>query len=209
MADFILLWQVAIAGKFEELENIKNRYRLILIFVLLSLLSGQIGRDERLWANSRYESSYLIQATPFDAKLASVGFFDSSKTTAKRVPRAASSIQGLFLTARSFRYAPHAADDRWQTPQETFAKKSGNCADKAVWLYKQLEQNGYPYVRLVIGKYGSVDPLFHVWVTYADRAGDTYLLDPTIQRQAWKMEIFPEKTYKPFYSFGDGNRYRN
>lgn len=184
----------------------KNGMRWLKVFFLASFLTT--GLSGKGWANGRYGSNYPVQATPFDAKLASVGFFNRPKTATEVRTDQPQSVQNLFLVARSFRYSPHAADDRWQTPKETSAKGSGNCADKAVWLYTQMKRDGYDNVRLVIGKYNSTDPLFHVWVTYADTAGDIYLLDPTLQRQPWGEGAFPEGVYKALYSFGDGNRYR-
>ena len=182
--------------------------RFISVLVLACVLSSPFVINADVWANALYYSGYLVRATPFDAKLNSVGFFNELSMLSPRA-KSMQSAESLFLVAKSFRYVPHTPTDKWQTPQETASKGSGNCADKALWLYTQLRQSGYDHVRLVIGKYRSMDPVFHVWVTYMDISGNIYVLDPAIQRQPWKIENFPAELYKPIYSFGAGNRYRH
>ena len=183
------------------MKNEQLRFVLVLIFTFVLSITG------KSWANERYESTYSIRATPFDGKLASVGFFEKS-IVADKQPANAQSVESLFQIARAFRYVPHGPDDQWQSTEETAAKGSGNCADKAVWLYTQLKQNGYDNVRIAIGKYRSIDSIFHVWVTYMDESGISYILDPTIQRRPWKIMDFYQNFYRPLYSFGDGIRYR-
>ena len=86
-----------------------------------------------------YGSGHLIQATPYDRKLATTGVFDSQAYPNESVPLQSSSPENLFWTAKSFRYVPDSNGDYWQTPQETEARHAGDCEDKAVWLYAQLK----------------------------------------------------------------------
>ena len=147
----------------------------------------------------------LIAATPFDLKVFSTGVFSNENILQNTQP--ASSIEELFTVAKSFRYL-HVSKKLWQTPEETEALGTGDCADKSVWLYAHLKQNGYQNVRLVIGKYRSIDTIFHVWVVYTDDQGKSYLLDPAIQKKVWEAACFEEGYYKAFYSYDGASRYR-
>ena len=149
-----------------------------------------------------------IPATPFDRKISRTGVLtDNPMEDQNRAEQG--SFESLFWRARSFRYCADHNGDYWQTPQETENNGSGDCEDKAVWLYANLKQNGYANVRLVIGKYRSFETRYHVWVTYTDQTGATYLLDPAIQKRVWKAGDFSQGFYKPVYSFDGQNRYRH
>ncbi len=155
---------------------------------------------------SEYVFGRLVQATPFDQKLFGAGFFNLqfAGSTSQSV-----SMEELFMVARSFRYVEDRRADSWQSPEITDTKRSGDCEDKAVWLYWQLRRNGYQ-ARLVIGKYRAFQRRLHVWVMATDpRSGNTYLLDPAAQRRIWQTGDFPSGFYKPEYSFDGGQRYKH
>ena len=144
--------------------------------------------------------------TPFDVKVRSVGVLDF------HIPEGSAheeSLEGLFFRARRFRYSHDFDGDRWQSAEETERKFSGDCEDKAVWLFTKLKEAGYPNVRLVVGKYRMHDASFHVWVTYASPAGVVYLLDAAIQNRIWEISAASSDFYHPFFSFDGRNRYRH
>ncbi len=153
------------------------------------------------------KGGYLIPATPFDHNIASaIPFGGSIGTTLQH----SESMESLFLKAKSIRYvADEPSNDYWQTPQQTEARWAGDCEDKAIWLFFKLKQNGFSGVRLVIGRLRSVSRGFHVWVTLSTDQNDSYLLDPTSQKRAWKSSELPEGYYHPLYSFDGSNRYRH
>lgn len=145
-----------------------------------------------------------VQATPFDGALAKAGFFDLA-------PRAAAgtvSIENLFMRARAFRYVHVAGSLRWQSPEETAMRGSGDCKDKSIWLYSEMIKNGYSDVKLVIGRYRDMDRILHAWLIYTDGNGDTVLLDPTKQKRPWKVGEFSPELYKMLYVFDGNARYR-
>ena len=107
------------------------------------------------------------------------------------------SVENLFATAHAFRYAPDGRRDYWQSAEETQRRRSGDCEDKAVWLYTELRRSGYENVHLVIGRYTQVSPGLHVWLTLTDDSGSIWVLDPTIQRKPWKADAFPKSSYEP------------
>lgn len=174
------------------------------IVILVSLLlpaAGQSAMDAL--------GGSLIQATPFDHKLMMAGGFETrfaGIVSGTSLP----SSDGLFLQAHSIRYvADPVQQDHWQTPEETQARWAGDCEDKAVWLFAQLKKSGYSNVRLVVGRYRSLDKNYHVWVTMADDSGHILILDPTAQRRVWKNTDFGQEYYKALYSFDGFNRYRH
>ncbi len=164
--------------------------------------------DSSLMANMAYPmQGYLIPATPFDNKVMASGAFFPLEASIQAHP--ADTSAALFEISRSFRYVPDEGKDYWQTPGETEVKGSGDCEDKAVWLYVQLKKNGYDSARLVIGRYRGIDRGFHVWVTLSSEDGNTLILDPSKQKRVWSLTDFSEKYYKPIYSFDGFKRYRH
>lgn len=172
--------------------------RMIAAVLLVSLASS----GSPVWAGSARMDGSTTQATPFDSKVDRSGALEAIS----RLPDTSSADQ-LFLTARSFRYQKdEAANDHWQTPQETEQRWAGDCEDKAAWLYANLKQNGYQDVRLVIGRFRGG---LHVWVTMPDGRGGYFILDPTAHKRIWNETDFPENYYRPLYSFDGLQRYRH
>ncbi len=150
---------------------------------------------------------FWIPATPFDHKMDLAGalYFQPTSPIESIV-----SIEELFMRAKSIRYVPDPpGEDYWQTPQETQARWAGDCEDKAIWLFAELKKNGYHDLRLVIGRYRSVDKKFHVWLTRIDDENNVLILDPTTQKKIWKASDFEKGFYQPLYSFDGINRYRH
>ncbi len=158
-------------------------------------------------AGDAYDIGHIVQQTPFDFKLAQADFFYENSTPAFHAS-SSRTVGQLFRIARSFRYVSGKLhDDKWQSAKETSIKHCGNCIDKALWLYAQLKKNGYRHVRLVIGRYRSIDSVLHAWVIYMNESGDNYLLDSSIQNRPWKFQEFSEGVYQPLYSFDGKNFY--
>jgi hypothetical protein len=164
--------------------------------------------NSSLMANGAFPmQGYLIPTTPFDNKVMSSGAFFPLDVTASS--HTLDTSDALFEISRSFRYVSDEGRDYWQTPEETEAKGSGDCEDKAVWLYVQLKKNNVDSARLVIGRYRSIDRGLHVWVTMTDKDGHMIVLDPSKQKRVWALTDFSEKYYNPIYSFDGFNRYRH
>lgn len=149
----------------------------------------------------------LVQGTPFDYKVQSAGCFSLAQADYEGFRSGQQSIGDLFMTARSFRYASDKADV-WQSAEETESRRAGDCEDKAIWLFARLIQNGYYNVRLVIGRYRSIDSQLHVWVICSDKSGNTCLLDPSIQKRVWYLTATDSGFYQALYAYDGQNRYR-
>ena len=174
-------------------------------FLCLSLICGVCS--PALSAPTSPLNGIPIQGTPFDGKLVRTGFFDVRADELALPHR--SSLEELFAIARAFRYSRDRGGDYWQTPQETSQKRSGDCEDKAVWLYAQLKQNGIENVRLVIGKHKSMDRNYHVWVQVRDPDGSVLILDPAVQKRIWRSGDFSGGFYNALYSYDGKNRFKH
>ncbi len=146
-----------------------------------------------------------ILATPYDGRLMEAGaLIDVIPAEGSR------SSDQLFSQARSFRYKEDGrGNDHWQTPEETEQRWSGDCEDKAVWLYAQLKKNNHRGVRLVVGRKDRSSRSFHVWVALEASNGSYFILDPTAQKRIWNASDFSDGSYRPLYSFDGINRYRH
>ena len=175
-----------------------------LIVVFLILFFGVMG-----FATADFFSmGYPVRGTPFDAKVRSAGCFNLDFPSSETGDWGQKSIQDLFATARTFRYVSDGRSDKWQSADETESRYAGDCEDKAIWLFTRLINNGYFNVRLVIGRYRSIDSDLHVWVICSDKDGNTCLLDPAKQKRIWYLTAIDSGLYKPLYAYDGQNRYK-
>jgi len=178
-----------------------NRFLLIGMLVICGLYSSPgIG-----FSQEASLQGWIASRTPFDRKIASTQLFYRQL---QRTAEPAQSMDELFFVAQRFRYREDSRDN-WQSPAQTQMRHAGDCEDKAIWLYAKLKSNGYDQIRFVIGKYRSFEHRFHVWLTYADERGETFLLDPSNQKKIWKLGSFSKGFYKPYFSYDDENKYRH
>ncbi len=170
-------------------------WRSVLVFLVF--LCGAWGEPATLWAETNFNTGCFIEYSPFYQKLLNAGVFDVPVAQPTQQPQ---SMQLLFIKAHLFHYAGNKSRrEQWQSAEETTRLFSGNCADKAIWLYRHLRQNGYQNVSLAIGRYSPSSKVLHMWVNYEEPSGKTLLLDPTIQRKPWKITDFSKSFYKPLY----------
>ena len=147
-------------------------------------------------ADIQFGVGCMIQTTPFYNKLVQAGVFEIPAMGLAN-PRP---MPLLFKMARSFRYeSDKTRRDWWQSADQTSQYFSGDCEDKAIWLYTQMRRNGYHDASLHIGKYSPSSRKFHMWVTYVADDGSTLLLDPTIQRKPWNILAFSENFYRSLH----------
>ena len=100
----------------------------------------------------------------------------------------------------------HVGDYRWKTPKEVDSSWTGDCKDKALWLYAKLKEAGVRDLRLVIGRKDRGSRQFHAWL-YLTLDGLAYLLDPTRSGDVWKQTEFGDDEYIPAYSFDGESAY--
>ena len=170
--------------KFLEIQ--KETRKVLVVATLMACLAGcasaGVGMTNMAPASRDYNYRGIpTTVTPYDSKY-------------RRV-------EEYLKTAYNFQYkSEKRGSDYWQLPDETEALKTGDCEDKAIWLYSKLLDDGLPNVRLVIGKENKDSEEFHAWVAW-DRGGKIYILDPTADSHIWRLDQYPQGYYLPYYSF--------
>jgi len=156
-------------------------------------------------ASGRSVSGRLTTRTPFDHKIVRAQLqVDTQGST----QMSNESIEDLFRIAKSFRYKRDMYGDVWQSASETDKSRSGDCEDKAIWLFTKLSQNGYNDIRLVVGKFRTIDKQFHAWVTVRVDGND-YLLDPANQKRVWENGQFQSGFYTAYFSFDGESKFKH
>ena len=181
------------------MNPLKKSFRIFTALAALTVLTSEAAIPSPVSQNG-----HQVVVTPFDRKVSMAKIFDVQENAGQN---ASEDPFSFFMEAKSFRYASDMGEDHWQTPEETDARHAGDCEDKAVWLYAQLKSHGYADTRLVVGKYRSIDRVYHVWVTYTGSNGDTFILDPALQHHPWKVGEFSGGFYVQYYSYDGKKRY--
>ena len=110
----------------------------------------------------------------------------------------------LMSEGRSFRYA-HTDPYNPAPPQQTAARKVGDCKDKALWLCNQLAD---PSARFVIGKMKRNARISHAWVMW-QHEGRWWILDCTDNWDPIPADRVSINQYIPYYSFAKTGEYRH
>ena len=113
-------------------------------------------------------------------------------------------VKSLMLKGRGFRYKmenPYTP----AMPNETAAKRQGDCKDKALWLCDQLDD---PSVRFVIGKTKRGAKISHAWVMW-QHEGRWWILDCTLKRTPFPADSVSSDRYVPLYSYSKTGAYRH
>lgn len=119
-------------------------------------------------------------------------------------------VEKYLEMASLFKYKADARDaDIWQLPLETEKLGTGDCDDKAIWLYSKLIKEGIDNVRLVLGNYKTGEVSVHMWVDWYQDDGRVFILDPTIDNGIRSADQYWKDYYQPFYSFHKGKKWKH
>ena len=98
-------------------------------------------------------------------------------------------------TAATIEYADDGDGDYWQSPQETIARRTGDCEDQAIYLHHLLAEHG---LRSEV-TFGIEDLRHlksgHAWVEYPIE-GDAWVLDPTRRMMRLRSNLPRHQYYK-------------
>lgn len=131
---------------------------------------------------------------PVKEVLGSVGAAKSSMDRAAKLMR----------EGRGFRYV-HSTPYLPAFPEETAARRAGDCKDKALWLCDQLNDST---ARFVIGKVKRNSAVSHAWVMW-ENEGRWWILDCTLSWRPFPVESVRQGDYVPLYSYGRNATYRH
>ena len=98
--------------------------------------------------------------------------------------------------------------DYWQLPFETEYLGTGDCEDKAIWLYSKLLKEDIGNIRLVVGKYKVENTSRHVWINWFNN-NNIYIIDPTMDVNIWRTEQYPPGYYQPLYSYYKNEKWKH
>jgi hypothetical protein len=111
------------------------------------------------------------------------------------------------FVARQIRYTRRHGK-YFQLPEETLARKEGDCEDRAILLAALLVAAGISQynVRVALGTVshtagGRTHQASHAWVAYKDEIGDWLLLDPPAGKRASKSSEQRTFSYDPAFLF--------
>jgi hypothetical protein len=166
-------------------------YLLSLAALLLASLSAQALVD--LGSSTSH--------TPYDSYMSPVKqVFSSLHGDGVSIDR----VNALMREGRGFRYA-HTDPYNPASPQQTAARKVGDCKDKALWLCEELQDSS---ARFVIGKMKRGARVSHAWVMW-QHEGRWFILDCTMNSAPIAADRVGNDDYVPLYSFSKGVEYRH
>lgn len=145
--------------------------------------------------------STAVRATPYERYMSPVRqAFDNMHSEGATMER----VNMLMRQGRSFRYTrtdPYAP----APPEETAARRAGDCKDKALWLMSQLQDQN---VRFVIGKLDRNSHLSHAWLVW-EHDGQRWILDCAMFTHPVPVDRFGPDEYVPIYSYTKDSAYRH
>ena len=166
-----------------------------------TLLSLSVLLLAKLSASAIVDLGSTTAHTPYDSYMTPVKqVFSSLHGDNMTMDR----VNALMREGRGFRYA-HTDPYNPAPPQQTAARKVGDCKDKALWLCDQLQD---PSARFVIGKMKRSARISHAWVMW-QHEGRWWILDCTMNAAPIAADTVGNDDYVPLYSFSKGVEYRH
>ncbi|MEY2545752.1 MAG: hypothetical protein QOG48_869 [Verrucomicrobiota bacterium] len=148
-------------------------------------------------------SLLLVAATPYDHQMTRIQPVLTSKiASSKNV-----SLDVVNRWMADLRAIPYGFTPQWKTPAEVQVGPVADCKGKAVALYQKMQAAGAQGVKLVIGKRTSLSRKTHAWLEWNTGAGN-YVLDPTINWNAYRAEQVGNGNYVPLYAYSGARKYR-
>ncbi len=170
--------------------------RTILAFFLVA-----IG----FYAASSYGSGTLItvSTTPYDNQMRRI------RPVLETAPEATQQLSVRLVNEwiGSLRAIPYGFSQLWKTPSEVDRSPVADCKGKAVALYEKMRACGATNLRLVIGKRSPSSRSTHAWLEWTT-GGETYVLDPTINWMAYRVDRLADNSYVPYYAYAGSRKYR-
>ncbi len=153
-----------------------------------------------------FANSLLFSAkrTPYDHQMARI-----QPVLSTPVPPRHTDLSLLLVNhwIGELRAIPYRFCMEWKTPSELAHEPTGDCKGKAVALYQRMRENGARDLRLIIGRRAPTSRSTHTWVEWTTESA-TYVLDPTINWTAQRMNENADNSYVPYYAYAGSRRYR-
>ena len=146
---------------------------------------------------------FAVSSTPYDHQM------DRIQSVLQRVNASRNKEISLRLVnhwIQGLRAIPYGFSTQWKTPAEVESAVTADCKGKAVALYEKMRLAGANNFRLVIGMRTPVSKSTHAWVEWATADG-IYVLDPTINWMAYRMDEVGADRYVPFYAYAGHHKF--
>jgi len=145
--------------------------------------------------------STAVRTTPYERYMTPVRqAFDNMHGEGATMER----VNMLMRQGRNFRYS--RTDPYFPAPpEETAARRAGDCKDKALWLMNQLQDQN---VRFVIGKLDRNARVSHAWLVW-EHDGQRWILDCSMFNHPIPADRFGPDEYVPTYSYTKDSAYRH
>jgi hypothetical protein len=151
------------------------------------------------------QSAFLsVTSTPYDRQMTRIQPILFSKANAHKGNLSLALVNHWIGDLRSI---PYGFSSEWKTPIEVQTDPVADCKGKAVALYEKMQLCGAENIRLVIGKRTSTSRKTHAWLEWTTE-GDTYVLDPTINWAARRVNGLGARSYIPLYAYAGAHKYR-
>src|SRR5437667_7475543 len=153
-----------------------------------------------------FADSLLVTAkkTPYDHQMARIQPVLSAPTSVQHAGLPLSLVNQWIGELRAI---PYSYSMEWKRPSEVAHAPAADCKSKAVALYQRMRENGARDLRLVIGRRTPTSRSTHTWVEWTT-ASATYVLDPTIDWAAQRVNEIADNSYVPYYAYTGSRRYR-
>ena len=153
-----------------------------------------------------FASSILFSAktTPYDHQMARIQAVLSTPSPPRHRELSLLLVNHWIGELRAI---PYRFSMEWKTPSELAHEPTGDCKGKSVALYQRMRENGARDLRLIIGKRAPTSRSTHAWVEWTT-ASASYVLDPTINWAAQRVNEIADNSYVPYYAYTGSRRYR-
>ncbi len=152
------------------------------------------------FANSLYVN---VSSTPYDRQMTRI----RPVLFSERASKQDLSMALVNHWMGDLRSIPYAFAMEWKTPAEVQTGAVADCKGKAVALYEMMHSRGAEDLRLIIGKRTVTSRKTHAWLEWTT-AGNTYVLDPTINWTACRADRLGNSSYISLYAYAGARKYR-
>jgi predicted transglutaminase-like cysteine proteinase len=145
-----------------------------------------------------------VHSTPYDNQMGRI------RPILQKTSRSSDMQVSLNLVNRwigDLRSIPYGFSQIWKTPAELEKSPIADCKGKSVALYEKMQLHGATNVRLIIGKRTPSSRSTHAWLEWSTTSG-AYVLDPTINWMAYKVDQIGGRAYVPLYAYAGSRKYR-
>jgi len=145
-----------------------------------------------------------VKNTPYDRQMTRIRPF---LTSVEARPTEDLSLGLVNLWMGNLRCIPYGFTPEWKTPEETESGAPADCKAKAITLYERMQAHGAKNLRLIIGKRTPRSRSTHAWLEW-DTAAGHYVLDPTFNWRACRIEDLGRGDYVAYFAFEGEKKYR-